>query len=262
MLAFFAGVVSVSSPCVLPLIPGFLSYISGMTAGQAGRQRRAVRPAVAVAGASAGSVGVAERPAPARPEGRVMIGAVLFVAGFAATFTALGATASVAGSLLAEYRPLLLRVTGVFVILMGLSMLGILRIPWLMQEKRFDMRRIRPGPAGAFPLGMAFGLGWTPCVGPILAGILSAAAATNTAAKGAGLLAVYSLGMGVPFLAMAVAYTRAGTTFRFLRRHSLLIERVGGLMLVALGLLLLTGYLERAFAPITGFFQRLGWPPI
>lgn len=230
-LAFLAGLLSITSPCCLPLIPGYLSYLTGVSAGEANRSR-------------------------------VMTSAGLFVAGFAIVFTALGATASLLGQFLLGALPVLLKVAGVFVLVMGLAMLGVLKIPFLWSEKRLDLRKIRPGPAGALPLGMAFAFGWTPCIGPILGTILAYAAATQTASTGASLLLVYSLGMGIPFLSVAFAYSRSGGLFRFLQKHAGAIERAGGGLLVAMGLLLLTGYWTRLFAPLLGIFSENNWPPI
>jgi cytochrome c-type biogenesis protein len=206
-----------------------------------------------VSGVSAGAQG---------QRGRVLGTSALFVLGFASIFTALGASASLAGALLLGALPLLIKVAGVFVIAMGLAMLGVLRLPFIYREKRFDMSRVRPGPLGAFPLGMAFALGWTPCIGPILASILTAAAATQTATQGAGLLAIYSLGMGIPFMLIALGYSRAGKTIAFIKRQSLKIERVGGGLLVAMGILLITGYWTRLFVPLIRLFSRFNWPPI
>lgn len=231
-VAFLAGVIAVSSPCCVPLIPGYLSYISGVTDGT--RQDRR----------------------------RVLGTASLFVLGFAVVFTALGAGASLLGSILLGSRPALLKVSGIFVIVMGLIMLGVVRIPILYRERRLDMRRVRSGPAGAFPLGMAFAFGWTPCIGPVLAAVLTTAAATQTAAKGAGLLAIYSLGMGVPFMLMALGFSRAGRNLSWLKRHALKLERAGGGLLIAMGVLIITGYWTRMFAPLIRLFARSGWPPI
>ena len=216
-VAFGAGVLSIAAPCSWPLIPGYLAYVSGVGADESGRVRR-------VMGASG-----------------------LFVLGFAVVFTALGATASVLGSVLLRHLPLLVKLAGVFVILMGLATLGLLRVPWLYREKRFDLSKIRSGPAGAVPLGMAFAFGWTPCIGPVLGAILTVAAGTQTAGKGALLLFVYSLGLGLPFLAFAFAYARAGRTFRGIGRHGRAIERVSGALLVVIGVLLLTGVYQALF---------------
>jgi cytochrome c-type biogenesis protein len=231
-LAFLAGVLSISSPCCLPLIPGYLSYVSGVAAGEAANRRR------------------------------VLGAAALFVGGFALIFIALGATASLLGTAVLGSLPVLVRIAGVFVIVMGLSMLGILRLPFLQREKRLDMRRIPSGPAGAFPLGMAFAFGWTPCIGPVLATILATAATTSNAARGAGLLTIYSLGMGIPFLLMAMAYTRGGRTAGFFKRHALFIERAGGVLLIAMGVLLIAGQWTRLFVPLLRLFSNTGWPPI
>jgi cytochrome c-type biogenesis protein len=231
-LALVAGIISISSPCCLPLIPGYLSYVSGVSSGSEGNRWR-------VLGAS-----------------------LLFVLGFASIFTTLGVSASVAGALLLGALPVLVKVAGVFVIVMGLAMLGMLRIPFLYREKRFNLSRIRSGPAGAFPLGMAFAFGWTPCIGPILAAILGAAAVTQTAAQGAALLAIYSLGMGIPFMLIALGYSRAGRTIGFLKRHAMKIEKAGGALLVLMGTLLITGYWTTLFVPLLRLFSRSGWPPI
>lgn len=147
-------------------------------------------------------------------------------------------------------------------LIMGMAMLGFLKIPFLLKEKRLDLRRIKPGPAGALPLGMAFAFGWTPCIGPILGAIMAAAAATQTVSTGAALLAIYSLGMGIPLLAMAFAYSGAGKMFRFLQKHARRVEQAGGGLLVAMGVLLLTGNWTRLFAPLIGRFSDLNWPPI
>ncbi|TMK39071.1 MAG: cytochrome C biogenesis protein [Actinobacteria bacterium] len=219
-VAFAGGVLSIASPCSWPLIPGYLAYVSGVAVGETGRTRRVV-------GAGA-----------------------LFVLGFAIVFTALGATASVLGTFLLRQLPLITKVAGVFVIAMGLATLGVLRLPFLYREKRFDLNRIRSGPVGAIPLGMAFAFGWTPCIGPVLAAVFAVAAYTPTASKGALLLFVYSLGMGIPFLIFAFVYSRAGRTFQFLKRHGRVVEQVGGVLLVAIGLFLVTGAWQRLFTPL------------
>jgi cytochrome c-type biogenesis protein len=231
-LAFVAGTVSFTSPCCLPLMPGYLAYVSGVSAAEAGNRRR------------------------------VLGSALLFVLGFAAVFTALGASASAFGGFLLSHLPVLVRISGAFVILMGLAMLGVPRVPFLFREARVDMSRIRSGPAGAIPLGMAFAFGWTPCVGPVLGGILTAAAVTQTVWKGTFLLLVYSLGLGLPFLLLALASSKAERAVRFLRRHGVAIERTGGVLLVGMGVLLVTGSWQQLFTPLIRWFSRNGWPPI
>lgn len=141
-------------------------------------------------------------------------------------------------------------------------MLGVLRIPWLVRERRFDLSRIKRGPRSAFWLGMAFAFGWTPCIGPILATILALAGATETVAAGAALLALYSLGLGIPFVAIAVWYQRASGSMEWLRRNGRWIEKVGGSLLVVVGLMFATGAWRALFIPLQRVFARLGWPPI
>jgi len=234
-LALVAGVVSFTSPCCLPLMPGYVAYVSG----------------VAVDGD--GSVLVRRR---------VLGAALLFVLGFATVFTLLGAGASVAGAFLLRNRLVIEKVGGAFVIAMGLVTMGLLRIPFLYREARLDLRRIRTGPLGAVPLGMAFAIGWTPCIGPVLAGILTAAATTRTAWTGAGLLFVYSLGLGIPFLLLAWGQARATRAFGWFRRHGRAIERVGGAVLLLMGVLMIAGQWTKLFIPLIRWFARSGWPPI
>jgi cytochrome c-type biogenesis protein len=234
-LALVAGVVSFTSPCCLPLMPGYVAYVSG------------------VAAEGGGSVLVRRR---------VLGAALLFVLGFATVFTLLGAGASAAGAVLLRNRLVIEKVAGVFVIAMGLVTMGLLRIPFLYREARLDLRRIRTGPLGAVPLGMAFAIGWTPCIGPVLAGILTAAATTRTAWTGAGLLFVYSLGLGIPFLLLAWGQAQATRAFGWFRRHGRAIERVGGAMLLLMGVLMITGQWTRLFIPLIRWFARSGWPPI
>jgi cytochrome c-type biogenesis protein len=234
-LAFVAGVISFTSPCCLPLMPGYVGYVSGA--------------------AAEGHGGVAVRK-------RVFVAAGLFVLGFAIVFTAMGAGASAIGPAIVRNRLVLERIAGVFVIFMGLMTVGLFRVAFLLREARLDLRRIRPGPAGAVPLGMAFAVGWQPCIGPVLASILAAAAATRTAWAGAGLLFVYSLGLGIPFLLLAWGHARASTAFDWFRRHGRAIERVGGTILVLMGILMVTGQWTRLFTPLIRWFARNQWPPI
>ena len=237
--AFVAGVISFTSPCCLPLMPGYVSYVSGVASG-----------------ASVGDAAtVAIRT-------RTMLAAALFVTGFATAFTLMGAAASELGTLILRNRIVLGRVAGLFVIVMGLATTGLLRVPILYRERRFDLTRIRPGPAGAIPLGMAFAIGWTPCIGPVLAGILTAAATVEGAWRGATLLFVYSLGLGAPFLLLALGVARTGRLFRWLRRHGRAIEVVGGSVLVLMGVLMITGRWVQLFAPLLRLFSRGGWPPL
>lgn len=230
-MAFAAGVLSFTSPCALPLMPGYVSYVSAGDGGPVGA-RRAVTTSL------------------------------LFVAGFSVVFTALGAGASaVSGALLAN-RLLLSQVGGALIIFFGLVVAGVLHVPGLMRERRFDLSRVRPGPAGAVPLGMAFAIGWVPCVGPVLASILTLAASETSVTGGAALLAVYSAGLGLPFVGLAAAASRARPAVRFLGRHGRVVELVGGGVLVAMGILLLTNQWMRLFAPLLRRFAEWGWPPL
>jgi cytochrome c-type biogenesis protein len=234
-LAFVAGVISFSSPCCLPLMPGYVSYVSG------------------VAGTSSAATLVRRR---------TLSAAALFVAGFAITFTLMGAAAAQIGALLLSHRVILGRVAGVLVIAMGLATIGLLPAPFLYRERRLDLAKMRPGPAGAVPLGMAFAIGWTPCIGPVLAAILTAAAATQDGGRGAALLFVYSLGLGLPFLLLAFVVAKTGRIFGWLRIHAHGIELVGGAVLVSMGILMVTGKWLQLFTPLLRWFSRSGWPPV
>jgi cytochrome c-type biogenesis protein len=238
-LAFVAGLISFTSPCCLPLMPGYVSYVSGVATEQAPDASAAVAL-----------------------KSRTMIAALLFVAGFAVTFTMMGAAASQIGGIILRNRVLLGRIAGVFVIVMGLATAGVLRVPFLYRERRFDLTRIRPGPTGALPLGVAFAIGWTPCIGPVLGGILAAAVSVAGAWRGAALLFVYSLGLGLPFLLLALGVARTGRLFRWLRRHGRGVEILGGSVLVLMGVLMITGRWIQLFAPLLRLFSRSGWPPV
>jgi cytochrome c-type biogenesis protein len=234
-LAILAGVISFSSPCCLPLIPGYLSYISGLPVSDLGR-----REARAV----------------------TLRAALLFVAGFTAVFTALGVSFTLVGGALLRNVPVIVRAGGVVIILMGLAMMGVLWIPFLYRERRLDLTRIPSGPKAAFALGMAFAFGWVPCIGPVLATILATAAATQTVAWGAVLLILYSLGLGFPFIVLALGFQHARGSLDWLKRHGRRIEIAGGAMLVGIGVLFVTGAWQQFFTPLQRYFARFGWPPI
>jgi cytochrome c-type biogenesis protein len=242
-LAVVAGAVSFSSPCVLPLLPGYVSYVSGLNG-----------PAGGGSDPAGGRQVVVRR--------RVMFGAGLFVAGFAVVFTALGATASAVGLLLRQYLDVINLVGGAMVVVLGLAMTGLLRLPLLLREVRFPLARVGAGPSVAFPLGAAFAFGWTPCVGPVLASILASAASSADPTRGALLLLAYALGLGAPFLVLAAALARGRDRFGWLRRNARRIEVVGGLALVATGVLMMTGGWTVLMSRMLAFYARLGWPPI
>ena len=210
-IAFAAGVLAFLSPCVLPLAPGYVSYITGLTGAELTEGKK----------------------------GRVLLGSVLFVLGFSVVFVSYGALFGGIGSWLLEYADWINRVLGVVVIVMGLAFMG--AIPGLQREYRFH-RVPQWGVAGAPLLGLAFGIGWSPCIGPTLTAVQSLAFSEASAARGAFLSLVYSLGLGLPFILLGLLFTRATRAITFLRRHNLAIMRIGGAMLVLVGILLITGW--------------------
>ncbi len=232
-LAFLAGAVSFLSPCVMPLVPGYLSYVSGV------------------------SVSELEAGAPAQTR-RVIRQSLLFVLGFALVFSALGASASALGTLLLDYRPLLNRVSGLFIIAMGLSLLGVLRARALMRDYRLPVATRPQGVFGSTLLGAAFAFAWVPCVGPILASILAYAGSTATVRTGTLLLLVYALGLGLPFVLSGVAFTRAVGAFHWLRRWSRPIELASGGALVAVGVLMLANRMFYVAIFAQQLFTQLG----
>jgi cytochrome c-type biogenesis protein len=231
LAAFGAGLLSFISPCVLPLIPGYLSYVSGVSLDD---MRGG---AVATAGGPAATVALGSSVAVRR---RVILTSLAFILGFSIVFITLGASASAIGRFMLARLTLLGRVAGAVIIIFGLHTMGILRIEWLYQEKRVQTTRQPAGLVGAVLVGMAFAFGWTPCLGPILAGILAMAAAQNTVGQGVRLLAAYSLGLGVPFLATALAIDRFFEALAKIRRHYHKVELASGALLVAIGVLIFT----------------------
>jgi cytochrome c-type biogenesis protein len=214
--AFLAGLISFLSPCVLPLVPPDLVYLTGATIEHvANPEERASKRAV-------------------------MLSAFVFVLGFATVFVALGASASLIGGLVRAWSAQLSIVAGIAIIVMGLHFLGLTRIGFLMREGRLPIPK-PVGLWGAYVMGLAFAFGWTPCIGPILAAILSVAASSATVMKGAGLLAIYSAGLGIPFLLAAFAIDRFSSAFARIKRHLATVERVMGALLVLTGIGFLTG---------------------
>ena len=231
-IAFGAGLVSFLSPCTLPLLPGYLSYISGL--------------------------GVEE----VRDEGNtgLVVGtALLFVLGFSLVFVALGATASYIGSALLPYRDSLSRLAGIFVILMALLMLGSFQIPMFYREMRFHPGRDF-GIWSAFPLGMAFAFGWSPCIGPVLASILADATTEASAQRGALLLFDYAMGLGLPFLIVALFAGRMFQSLNWFKRHFVAINRTGGSILLVMGVFLVLNRWTELLAPVMAWYQNLPLP--
>ena len=226
--ALLAGMLSFLSPCVLPLVPPYLVYLTGTSL---------------------------ERFADAEEEPRVrretIAAAVLFVLGFSTVFVTLGASASVIGAMVRAYSGELAIVAGIAIIIMGLHFLGLTPIAFLMREKRLQVAK-PVGLWGAYLMGLAFALGWTPCIGPILAAILAVAASEATVAKGAGMLAVYSLGLGIPFLAAALAVEPFAAFLARFRAYLGTVEKAMG------GLLVLTGGVTQASFWLLEAFPMLG----
>ncbi|GAC1328231.1 MAG: cytochrome c biogenesis protein CcdA [Mycobacteriales bacterium] len=238
-IALLAGLVSFLSPCVLPLVPGYLSYVTGLSgADLAGRE-----PALAVpVSAAGGGVGVLARteapPTPVVRRGRVLLGCSLFVLGFSAVFVSYGALFGGIGGYLRLYEGTVSRVLGLVSILLGLAFLGL--VPGMARELRVH-RLPAAGLLGAPLLGVLFGVGWTPCIGPTLGVVLTLSTSSATAWRGALLSVAYCIGLGVPFVLVGLAFRRATGALGLLRRHTRLITAVGGGMLVVIGLLQVTG---------------------
>lgn len=230
LIAGAAGLLGFFSPCVLPLIPGYISFVSGVSLAelQGGHGRR--------------------------PLGRVVAATVAFVLGFSVVFTALGASASLVGAFVLRNREILSRIGGILVLLLGLSVLGVVRLPGLSRERRVPLTRRPAGFVGAFLVGMAFAFAWTPCIGPVLAAILTLAATTQRAGDGAALLFAYSLGLGVPFLGTAALLTAALGALRRVLRYTRAIEAASGAFLVLMGVALLFDWIYRLNAWILRIF--------
>ncbi|MCZ2859340.1 cytochrome c biogenesis CcdA family protein [Blastococcus sp. VKM Ac-2987] len=236
-VAALVGLISFASPCVLPLVPGYLSYVTGLV----GSGTRAPAPAPAVpAPGGAGSTATAVRaPADERaPRGRMVLGALLFVLGFSAVFIAFATAFGGLGRLALQYARTVDVVFGLITVVVGLAFLG-----WLPLLQRTKKLSVRPaaGLAGAPLLGVVFGVGWTPCLGPTLGAVYSLSVSEASAGRGAVLGVAYCLGLGVPFVLVALGARWAVGATTFLRRHAALVTRIGGVVLVVIGLLLLTG---------------------
>jgi cytochrome c-type biogenesis protein len=219
--ALIAGIISFLSPCVLPLVPPYLVFLAGTSI---------------------------ERLAGHEPERRVrretVLAACLFVLGFSTVFVALGASASVVGALIRAYSGPLAMIAGVVIIIMGLHFLGLTPIAWLHHQKRLEVAK-PVGLWGAYVIGLAFAFGWTPCIGPTL-GVILTLAYGESVTRGGVLLAFYSIGLGLPFIVAALAWRHALGAFSVLRRHQRWISVAGGVMLVAIGVMLLTGWWEQS----------------
>lgn len=230
LAALAAGVVSFLSPCVLPLVPGYLSAVSGVSANEleSAGWRRVLGPSL------------------------------LFVASFSAIFILLGLTATGLGSLLQDHKELLEKIAAALIILMGLLFVGSLFITRLNREWHVDALLERAGKGGPIVAGAAFAIAWTPCIGPTLGAILGAASLSGSAGHGAFLLAVYSAGLAIPFILTAVAFSQMTTAFAVVKRHYQAIVAVGGLILIAMGILIWTGELSRLNTEVINWMESLG----
>ena len=231
--ALIAGLVSFLSPCVLPLVPPYLIYLTGATIEHLENEE---------------SVSASRRA--------VMISALLFVLGFSTVFVLLGASATLIGSLIRAWSAELSILAGIVIIVMGLHFLGLTRISLLMREGRLPIPKPM-GLWGAYVMGLAFAFGWTPCIGPILAAILSIAAAEATVAKGAGLLAVYSAGLGIPFLVAAFMVEQFSSVFARMKAHLATVEHAMGVLMIATGIGFLTGSVTSASVWLLETFPSL-----
>ena len=248
-VALAAGAVTFISPCCLPLVPGYLSYVAGMSGTDGQRSADPVAgpdgSPPSVAGAAAGPVAVVVSPAAVRSgsamRGRTVAGTALFVLGFSALFASYGAAFGGLGVMLLSHQQVLLQVLGGLTIVLGLLFAGAFDRFALAGRVLRPSARPRAGLAGAPLLGVMFGLGWTPCIGPTLAAVLTLAVTTGSAARGAFLAFVYGLGIGIPFLVVAALFQRGMRLFSFARRHAALVTRVGGALLVIVGILQVSG---------------------
>ena len=230
LIAFGAGILSFASPCCVPLVPAYLGYMTGMSVDEM-------------------------RDAPAVQRARLATLAVAFVLGLAVIFTLLGASASAAGALVAGFRPLLIRLAGIAIIIFGLHVIGVFRLPFLLREKRLEFAGYgNGGHGGAFLMGAAFAVGWTPCIGPILAGILAVAGQAQSVYQGMALLFVYALGLGVPFVVAGLLFAHWRRLQKAFLRYATAISSASGALMIALGGLVLSGRLTLITAWATSLF--------
>ena len=235
LIVFSAGLLSFLSPCVLPIIPGYIAFVSGLSVKDMTEH---------------GSTDNKMAPA--------MLNSLMFVLGFSIVFVVLGASATWLGGFLIQRLPLLVSIAGVVIIIFGLQQIGLFKFGFMLTTRQIDLPTEKLGPFRAPLLGAAFAFGWTPCVGPILAAILTYAATMDTVGKGVVLLIVYSAGLGIPFLLTTVAMKGFFRIFSKIKKHMNLIQKTSGAILVLLGILMITGKLTLITSKL-GFLNRLVW---
>ncbi len=233
-MAFLAGLLSFVSPCVLPLVPSFVTYITGLTFED-----------------------ITSNKDKARIRAITITNSLTFIAGFTTVFIIFGASATFLGQVFITYQDIIQKVGGVLIILFGLYIMGVLKLNFLTSEKKIHIENKPAGYLGSYIVGMAFAAGWTPCVGPILGTILLYASTTGSIAKGIGLLAVYSLGLGLPLFISALAINTFISTFKVIARYMRLITLVSGIFLIIIGVMIFTN----SFTILTTWFQQhgIGW---
>jgi len=230
-MAFSAGLLSFLSPCILPLLPAYMSYITGLSIEDYSK----------------------ELEAPAKR--KIIINTLMFIAGFSIVFVALGASATFLGQTLKDNMQVIRKVGGIIIVVFGLHFLGLFRIKWLYREKRAHFKRLPGGYLGSLLIGVSFSAGWTPCIGPMLSAILIYASTADTVWKGIGLLSVYSLGLAVPFFLTSLAINFSFSILSRVKHHFRAVEIVTSILLIFVGVMIFTG----KFSVLTGLFMRY-WP--
>lgn len=237
IIAFVAGLLSVASPCVLPLVPAYLGYLTGTALETSGGGQTV---ATAGAGGAGGSVAVASGP-PSGNSPSPFLHSVAFVSGFSVIFILFGISLGLVGFFLRDNLDLILRVAGVMLIVMGLHLAGVITIPWLEQDRRLDVGRgAKVGYARSFAVGSAFSAGWSPCIGPTLGAIFALSVSSGSVLEAGVLFAVYSLGLSIPFLALGLAYSSVKPLYMSVKRYMGVVNYLSGAMLIVIGILIFT----------------------
>ena len=233
LIAFMAGLLSFVSPCVLPLVPSYITYITGVSFQD-----------------------LTDEKAKSRVRWATILHSILFITGFSTIFILMGASASYLGEVLVEYQSWIMKVGGVLIIVLGIHFTGIINIPFLQMEKRFELRKKPLGYLGSFLVGIVFAAGWTPCIGPILSTILIYASTSKNYMTGVYLLTVYSMGLGIPFFLSSLAFNSFLSAFDRIKRYMRWVTLISGIFLIIIGILFLTD----TFREINIFFNMLSNP--